>query len=78
MPIHDWARVDPGIFHHFHTAWITHISDALNDGLLPGGYYALVEQVKSDADLYAKKASPFNMSLFSITYTLTVNYSVFL
>jgi hypothetical protein len=45
MPIHDWTKVDAGIFHHFHTGWITHISDVLNDGLLPAGYYALAEQV---------------------------------
>jgi hypothetical protein len=22
MPIHDWSRVDAGIFHDFHHAWI--------------------------------------------------------
>ena len=22
MPIHDWSKVDAGIFHHFHHAWI--------------------------------------------------------
>jgi len=22
MPIHDWSRVDAGIFHHFHHGWI--------------------------------------------------------
>jgi hypothetical protein len=44
MPIHDWSRVDAGIFHHFHQAWIGHIARVLNDGLLPGDYYALAEQ----------------------------------
>ncbi len=44
MPVHDWTRVDAGTFHAFHTAWITHLSEALNDGLLPSGYYALPEQ----------------------------------
>lgn len=44
MPVHDWTRVLPGIFHHFHHAWIARLSDALNAGLLPGGYYALAEQ----------------------------------
>lgn len=44
MPVHDWTRVDAGIFHHFHTAWVTHLSDALNGGLLPDGFYALAEQ----------------------------------
>ena len=44
MPVHDWTRVDAGTFHHFHTTWITHISDALNGGLLPKGYYAMAEQ----------------------------------
>jgi hypothetical protein len=44
MPVHDWTRVDAGTFHAFHTAWITHLSEALNGGLLPSGYYAMPEQ----------------------------------
>ncbi len=48
MPVHDWTRVRPGTFHHFHSAWITHLSEALNEGLLPGGYYALAEQPAED------------------------------
>ncbi len=44
MPMHDWTRVSAGIFHHFHNAWITHLSDALNDECLPPDYYALGEQ----------------------------------
>jgi hypothetical protein len=45
MPVHDWARVDAGILHHFHFNWIASISNALNAGLLPPGYYALGEQI---------------------------------
>jgi hypothetical protein len=45
MPIHDWTRVDAGIFHHFHVGWVPEISNTLNDGRLPTGYYALSEQV---------------------------------
>jgi hypothetical protein len=45
MPIHDWTKVDAGIFHHFHTCWIPRICAALNDNLLPPEYYALLEQV---------------------------------
>lgn len=44
MPVHDWTRVDPGIFHDFHNAWITEVRNALNGGLLPPDYYALSEQ----------------------------------
>jgi hypothetical protein len=44
MPVHDWTQVDAGVFHHFHTAWLVEISTALNEGLLPSGYYALAEQ----------------------------------
>ena len=43
MPVHDWGRVKPAIFHHFHTKWIVTISDALNGGLLPDEFYALSE-----------------------------------
>lgn len=45
MPIHDWKRVEAGIFHHFHHSWIEELSRALNAGLLPAEYYALAEQV---------------------------------
>src|SRR5258708_39900981 len=44
MPVHDWTRVDAGTFHGFHTAWLTHLSETLNGGRLPKGYYALPEQ----------------------------------
>lgn len=44
MPIHDWTRVEAGIFHHFHQRWISALCDSLNQGGLPGDYYALAEQ----------------------------------
>jgi hypothetical protein len=44
MPIHDWTRVEAGIFHHFHHDWITEIARALNSGILPDDHYALAEQ----------------------------------
>ena len=44
MPVHDWTKVDPGIFHAFHVQWIAAIGAALNGGLLPGDYYAMAEQ----------------------------------
>jgi hypothetical protein len=44
MPIHDWTRVDAGLFHAFHHDWVTILSRALNAGVLPGDYYALPEQ----------------------------------
>jgi Protein of unknown function (DUF4058) len=45
MPIHDWTRVDAGLFHAFHQRWISALSDALNRGALPADYYALAEQL---------------------------------
>ena len=47
MPIHDWSRVDSGIFHDFHQAWTIGIRDALNAGELPPGYFAMAEQIVS-------------------------------
>src|SRR6266511_5485091 len=44
MPIHDWTRVEAGIFHDFHHAWIEEIKRALNGGLLPDDYCAMAEQ----------------------------------
>lgn len=45
MPLHDWTRVSAGTFHGFHTAWITELARALNNGVLPSPFYAEAEQV---------------------------------
>jgi hypothetical protein len=45
MPVHDWTRVEAGIFHDFHHAWIEEIKRALNRGILPPDHYALAEQI---------------------------------
>ena len=60
MPVHDWTRVDAGIFHDFHTVWTGELRNALNGGLLPEGYYALAEQHagRSIADVLTLHASP--------------------
>jgi hypothetical protein len=44
MPIHDWTRVRANRFHDFHQSWVVAIKCALNAGLLPPGYFAMVEQ----------------------------------
>jgi hypothetical protein len=51
MPIHDWTRVPPGVFHDFHLAWVVEIQRCLNRGLLPDSHYALLELAAApDAD----------------------------
>jgi hypothetical protein len=47
MPMHDWTRVDAGIYHDFDQAWIAEIKRELNRGLLPQTLYALTEQYAS-------------------------------
>jgi hypothetical protein len=44
MPVHDWTRVHAGIFHDFHSAWVIHLKESLNGGVLPPDYYAIAEQ----------------------------------
>jgi hypothetical protein len=44
MPLHDWTRVDAGLFHDFHQGWITALRNSLNGGVLPPDYFALAEQ----------------------------------
>jgi hypothetical protein len=60
MPVHDWTRVDAGIFHDFHVAWLPEIRKAFNGGLLPQGYYALAEQHagRAIADVLTLHARP--------------------
>lgn len=44
MPIHDWTRVDAGLFHDFHQDWTIEIRRSLNAGRLPPGFTALTDQ----------------------------------
>lgn len=44
MPVHDWTRVDAGLFHAFHQSWTIALCNALNGGVLPPAYFALPEQ----------------------------------
>lgn len=47
MPLHDWMRVDAGIFHSFHHSWIEEIHRAVLKRL-PADYYCLAEQQAAD------------------------------
>jgi hypothetical protein len=44
MAIHDWTRVDAGLFHHFHQDWTIQLCRVLNAGRLPPGFTALTDQ----------------------------------
>lgn len=59
MPAHDWSRIFADGFHHFHQLWTALISNSLNGGVLPKGYYAAIEQVVNgpEPDVVALEAS---------------------
>jgi hypothetical protein len=44
MPVHNWLRVPVGLYHHFHKSWAVILAEGLNNGVLPAGYFALVDQ----------------------------------
>lgn len=60
MPIHDWTRVRPNRFHHFHQSWTIAIGNALNAGRLPPGYFAMVGQKTGgpEPDIITLELSP--------------------
>jgi Protein of unknown function (DUF4058) len=64
MPIHDWSRVTPTLFHDFHQTWTINIRNSLNGGLLPEGFSALVEQYAAGVvpDVIALQHTPRNGS----------------
>ncbi|HVA45074.1 MAG TPA: DUF4058 family protein [Pirellulales bacterium] len=47
MPVHDWTKVPAGVFHEFHQHWTVRLELALNGGILPPDYYAMIEQASS-------------------------------
>lgn len=48
MPIHNWTGVGTNLFHDFHQSWSVKLCHALNGGLLPKGFSALVERHGGD------------------------------
>ena len=74
MPIHDWTRVDAGLFHAFHQGWISSLGSALNTGGLPPGSFALIEQTTRgrtpnflDLDLSPGPDEPAGMTAQGLT-----------
>lgn len=65
MPVHDWSRVEAGIFHNFHVAWIGQIVRVLNNGWLPSEYYALAEQRLNpfEADVLTLKSPSYGSNI---------------
>ena len=61
MPIHEWTRVDAGLFHALHQHWIISLCNALNSGRLPFDYFVIPTQnipsPKTEGDSYLTKAS---------------------
>ncbi len=51
MPMHDWSRVQSGVYHNFHVLWMSTITNRLNAGLLPKGLIAMAEQVVGGPEL---------------------------
>ena len=49
MPMHDWTKVEAGIFHAFHHGWISALTDTLNGGRLPDDYYARRSRLPLDS-----------------------------
>lgn len=46
MPLHDWSRRHPELFHSFHQVWGVRLKVAMNFGPLPPGFTALVERTE--------------------------------
>lgn len=73
MPIHDWTRVDAGLFHDFHQDWTVELTRSLNAGRLPPRYVALIDHreegqiltnppharfvVPAEENIYARRAN---------------------
>jgi hypothetical protein len=44
IPVHDWTRVDAGLFHNFRLGWVVRLDGDLNAGGLPSDYFAMIER----------------------------------
>lgn len=60
MPMHDWTRVKAGTYHNFHVLWMSSVTNRLNAGLLPAGYFAMAEQIigRPETDVVTLQTGP--------------------
>ncbi len=66
MPMHDWTKVEDGIYHDFHHLWISEIKRALNQDLLSSDYYAIVERVADDSSPAVRTLEELNIKTQTI------------
>jgi hypothetical protein len=75
MPMHDWTKVEAGVFHAFHHHWISAISDVLNSGCLPPEYYAAAKKAQLSCDTSAAiGSSPCSKSSRRVTSPTDMPY----
>lgn len=43
MPIHDWTKADPVVFHNLQLGWAAELSRRLNHGILPSDRFAVMK-----------------------------------
>jgi hypothetical protein len=63
MPMHDWTRVEAGIYHDFHLGWISELGRHLNRGL-PRGFYALIERQKAHDDFDSEPRAESDLDFY--------------
>ncbi len=51
MALHNWMRIDEGIFHDFYLSWNAELIRTFNIVLLPKDYYALIEPSSHTVDV---------------------------
>jgi hypothetical protein len=58
--MHDWTKVKAGTYHNFHVLWMSTITNQLNAGLLPVGFFAMTEQIvgRPETDVVTLKTNP--------------------
>lgn len=76
MPLHDWTRVPPCVFHDFSQSWIVAISRALNRLFPPFPLYALIERDAIDPPEFAGDETNQNWSSHGRILTEDEVYSV--
>ncbi len=66
MPIHDWTKAPAGDYHNFHQIWSVELCNALNAGLLPTGFSALIDRsimgFAPDVLTASRRSTPFKQN----------------
>jgi hypothetical protein len=72
MPVHDWAPDKEWIFWDLRMSWLVHLTHRLNGGVLPTGYFAMLDVQRPDPNDRPERRIHIHSSLTDVVAAVDI------